>query len=64
MTWGGGRPHPVGDNGQRYEVSFLDGDGKRQVMGWSNTWEGAMTMSRSIELHPVWNTPEKDRQEG
>lgn len=64
MTHNGGQPHHVGDTGQRYEVTFLDADGKRLICGWSNTWEGALTMSRALELHPVWNTPEiKDRHD-
>ena len=53
MTHSGGKPHAVGDRGQRFEVSYSDPDaGARKVFGWSDTLEGAQAMARSIELHP------------
>ena len=61
MTWGGGKPHPVGDRGQRYEVTYCDPESdepsKRRVFGWSDTMAGAEGMMNSIELHPVWALP-------
>lgn len=57
MTWGGGKPHPVGDQGQRYEVSFSE-NGTRKVMGWTPTIEGARRFCASITLHPVWTEPQ------
>ena len=67
MTWGGGKPHAVGDRGQRYEVTYANPESdepeKRRVFGWSDTTEGAAAMMRSIELHPVWTAGEvRDRQ--
>lgn len=64
MTWGGGKPHEVGDRGQRYEVSY-ERDGNRRVFGWSDTLAGANAMARSIDLHPTMSNPKiKDRQAG
>ena len=55
MTHSGGKPHAVGDKGQRYEVSFYDpSTNARRVLGWSDTPEGARRMSAAIELHPSW----------
>ncbi len=54
MTHSGGKPHAVGDRGQRYEVTYMDPGGKRCVFGWSETWVGADDMVKSIDLHPVW----------
>lgn len=62
MTHSGGKPHHVGDKGQRYEVTYFDGE-RRQVFGWSVTPEGARTMANSIELHPSWEYPQiRDRE--
>lgn len=62
MTHSGGKPHNVGDKGQRYEVTFFDGE-KRRVFGWSDTPEGCQPMMRSIEAHPVWKFPHmRDRE--
>jgi hypothetical protein len=68
MTWGGGKPHAVGDRGQRYEVTYIDPESddpkKRRVFGWSDTTEGAKRMVDSINAHPVWTEPEtRDRQQ-
>ena len=53
MTHSGGKPHYVGDRGQRYEVSYRDPDtGARKVFGWSDTKRGAEAMVMSITLHP------------
>ena len=61
MTHSGGKPHDVGDHGERYEVTYFD-DQHRQIFGWSETWEGANGMMRSIRKHPSWTHPEmRDR---
>jgi hypothetical protein len=64
MTHSGGKPHAVGDRGQRYEVSFYDPEaGKRRVMGWSNTLDGARSFMDAIDAHPVWTDPRvRDRE--
>lgn len=64
MTHSGGKPHNVGDQGQRYEVSYFDLDTRqRKVFGWSNNLIGARVMCRSIRMHPAWEAPEiKDRK--
>lgn len=63
MTHSGGKPHNVGDRGQRYEVTFYDPSiNARRVMGWSDTAEGAQSMAASIEAHPSWQFPQiRDR---
>ncbi len=45
----------TGDQGQRYECQMTDGDGKRIVMGWTDTTEGIKAMRKSVELHPTWH---------
>lgn len=57
MTWGGGKPHAVGDRGQRYEVRFKDAIDLERIFGWSDTLGGAQAMFDSIKAHPTWNTP-------
>lgn len=58
MTINGGKPHAVGDRGQRYEVTFFNpATFTRQVFGWSDDPEGANDMVASIKLHPVWEQP-------
>lgn len=68
MTHSGGQQHPVGDRGQRFEVSFVwinRDDGGRQVFGWCDTYEGALRMAKSIDLHPSMMLPEiRDRSAG
>lgn len=62
MTHSGGKPHAVGDRGQRYEVSYFDGE-KRQVMGWTDDAEAARKMGDSVDKHPVWEFPQvRDRR--
>ena len=62
VTHSGGKPHAVGDLGQRYEVTYLDQD-ERKVYGWSTTLEGAQRMTESIDMHPVWEQPQiRDRE--
>jgi hypothetical protein len=66
MTHSGGKPHNVGDKGQRYEV-LAHGYPKNEldnVIGWCNTLEGAYEMMKAI-LHAPGCTSAKifDRQE-
>lgn len=58
MTINGGKPHAVGDRGQRYEVTFFNpSTGTRQVLGWSETHEGALCMADGVDAHPSWKQP-------
>lgn len=57
MTINGGKPHNIGDRGQRYEVSFLDGK-KRRVYGWTDDAKQALRMETAIHDHPTWRYPE------
>lgn len=58
MTINGGKPHAVGDRGQRYEVTFFNpATMKRQVLGWSETREGADSLVAGIDEHPTWCSP-------
>lgn len=59
MTHSGGKPHNVGDRGQRYEVTYFDPrENVRKVFGWSDDAERARAMGDSIDAHPVWNYPQ------
>lgn len=55
MTHSGGKPHPVGDRGQRYEVR-MTGYGPKEpgesVLGWSDTLDGARRMMEAILTAP------------
>lgn len=54
MTHSGGKPHNVGDKGQRYEV-LAHGYPKNEldnVIGWSDTLEGAERMMNAILKAP------------
>lgn len=58
MTINDGKPHAVGDRGQRYEVTFFNpATFKRHVLGWSETREGADSMVAGVDAHPVWEQP-------
>src|SRR5689334_25301932 len=51
MTHSGGKPHPVGDKGQRYEVTVFDtGKNERIVVGWTNDAATARSMAGGAEL--------------
>lgn len=65
MTIDGGKPHAIGDRGQRYEVTFFNpAISQRQVLGWSKTMEGAASMVAGIDAHPSWEQPQiEDRWE-
>jgi hypothetical protein len=45
----------VGDNGQRYEVRFVDENGAEKVMGWSESYP--QNYVDAINVHPVWHSP-------
>lgn len=67
MTHSGGKPHTnVGDRGQRYEV-LAHGYPKREldnVIGWSDTLEGAEKMMGAILKAPGCTSAKiYDRQE-
>lgn len=50
MTHSGGKPHAVGDRGQRYEVTFFDPrENARRVFGWSDDKVVAQVMADSVE---------------
>lgn len=53
MTHSGGKPHKVGDRGQRYEVHVAGypnpGD---NVIGWSDKLDGAIRMAAAIAKAP------------
>ena len=57
MTHSGGKPHNVGDKGQRYAVTYYDDDGVLKGFGWSNDLAGAEMMCQSIDLHPCMSRP-------
>lgn len=59
MTHSGGKPHAVGDKGQKYEVTYYDPISNcRKTFGWSDTEGGAQAMADSIEVHPSWQYPQ------
>lgn len=61
MTINGGQPHEVGDRGQRYEITYHDGE-ERLVFGWTDSAEQALRMEAAIHAHPSWGYPEtRDR---
>jgi len=54
MTHSGGKPHAVGDRGQRYEV-VANGYPKRDsenVIGWTSDLKGAYRMMSAILTAP------------
>jgi hypothetical protein len=64
MTHSGGKPHAVGDNGQRYEVSYFDPSANvRKIFGWSDEIASAQVMAGNVEKHPSWSYPQiRDRE--
>lgn len=56
MTHSGGKPHAVGDQGQRWEVSFFDpATNARRVLCWTNDLEHAKRIASAVEAHPSWD---------
>lgn len=52
----------VGDKGQRYELRFIDGNGKECIAGWTDGADGKPFIE-AINLHPAWHSPKIiDRQ--
>lgn len=59
MTHSGGKPHNVGDKGQRFEVSYFDSyTNTRKVFGWSDTIDGAQRFANCIEASPSMEFPQ------
>lgn len=53
MTHSGGKPHNVGDKGQRYEVRATGWPKEGQsVIGWCSTLEGAYGMHAAVNKAP------------
>lgn len=65
MTHSGGKPHAVGDRGQRYEITVYDEElQQRRVLGWADSEEAAYGMARAAEKRPSWSKGEvNDRGE-
>lgn len=65
MTINGGKPHAVGDRGQRYEVRCTDPEkkqgsddlGAEMIIGWCRTLHSVRSLVAGIKLHPAWHTP-------
>lgn len=58
MTHSGGKPHNVGDKGQRYEISYYcPTEKRRKVFGWTDKPEAVCAMISSIALHPTMESP-------
>jgi|JI10StandDraft_1071094.scaffolds.fasta_scaffold2010484_2 hypothetical protein len=56
MTINGGKPHAVGDRGQRYEITYFDGRAaERRTLGWCETREQADMVVLTMSSHPVWS---------
>ena len=47
----------VGDEGQRYEVTCIAITGKKMIVGWSETKEGADSFVEGVNLHPALHNP-------
>lgn len=59
MTHSGGKPHEVGDRGQRFQVSVYDEDaGARQVVCWLEDETQANKIAESVVLRPGWTKAE------
>lgn len=61
MTHSGGKPHAVGDKGQRYEVRCKGvtgcDDDAPTIVGWSDTLKGVKSFVQGIDAHPSWHSP-------
>lgn len=64
MTHSGGKPHQVGDRGQRYEITVYDEQiSDRRVLGWAETEYAAYQMGFAAIKRPSWRDFEvNDRQ--
>lgn len=55
MTHSGGKPHEVGDRGQRYEISVFDENiNGRRIIGWTDDKAHADQVCESIVTRPGW----------
>jgi hypothetical protein len=65
VTHSGGRPHSVGDRGQRYEVRATGyPKAEMTVIGWCTDTDGAEKMASAIRQAPGCTSVEiYDRQE-
>lgn len=55
MTHSGGKPHAVGDRGQRYEITVHDEELKeRRTLGWAETEYAAHQMGLAAVKRPSW----------
>lgn len=62
MTHSGGKLHATGDMGQRFEVTYLDGN-IRKIFCWTDDPEFAKKMSDNIDAWPSMQSPKiLDRQ--
>lgn len=53
MTHSGGKPHNVGDKGQRYEVRATGWPKDiESIVGWCPTSEGAERLAAAVKLAP------------
>ena len=58
MTHSGGKPHAIGDRGQRFEVTFFDPEQRaRRVYGWFDDQDAAIRVAEGIKVHPLWRDP-------
>lgn len=66
MTHSGGKPHQVGDRGQRYEVTVMDHvHHRRIVVGWCNEVDRARGMRDGANMRPTWSDARiEDRESG
>ena len=65
MTHSGGKPHNVGDKGQRFEVTYFDPyTSTRKVFGWAHDKVGVDIFFNSINLHPSMELPEMTDRQG
>jgi hypothetical protein len=64
VTHSGGKPHAVGDRGQRYEITVYDEEiSARRVLGWAETEQAAHQMGLAAVKRPSWSDYEvNDRQ--
>lgn len=66
MTHSGGKPHKVGDRGQRYQVTYMAENPEssetfpfvKKILSWTDDLATAERMAQSILAHPTWRRPE------
>jgi hypothetical protein len=56
MTHSGGKPHQVGDRGQRYRVTAHDHVHRRRIdVAYTNDLDMARGMRDSANMRPTWS---------